>query len=390
MKMKKIALLLTITILAMSCFTGCSSVSTTTTATTAAATTTAAANTTAAATTAAATTVAEKENLLTVYSKIENKEATNKINRDSFKIDKVSQKYKIGYVAGTLGSAYFYVGPNATKTYLESLGCECLISDAKGDLATQVSQIENFITQKVDGIIINSCDPPAGVSAALQKAADAGIPVVAVDSMLDQNFNNYLAFIGSDNYNLGFSCGVYTAQYLKEKNGSVSGNACVLDGVEGNAVAKARYDGFWDGVKSVDPNNTLKEVSHLYGGSWTEEAGTKMAEDMLVANPKIDVMFGISDPFVTGALTAANRVNRNEMIMTAVDGQKAALKLLKDGTAIKCIAGQDPIGMGLIASNLILSYLENGTLPEAKILRIAPVVATSDNIDTIYNPNSEF
>lgn len=332
-----------------------------------------------------------EKSLVDDYATYETVEDDEFVNRDSFKpTAPVSKEYTIAYVAGNMASAYFYAGPTETKAYIESLGCKCLVSDANGDLATQVNQIENFITQGVDAIIINVVDPPSGVSEALQKAADAGIPVVAVDSMLDSNFNNYLAFVGSDNFALGFSCGVAAAEHLIEEYGEVTGTCGVFDGVEGNAVGKLIYDGFWAGVESVQADHSLKEVSHLYGGAWTEEAGLQMAEDMLVANEHLDIMFAISDPFLMGALTACERAGRDEMFMCGRDGDKAALKAIMDGTNVKFIAGQDPVGMGVIATNLILGYLENGALPEARVLRLAPIEANVDNIAEIYNPDSAF
>lgn len=329
--------------------------------------------------------------LLTAYAGISNDVAKDFVARDTFTPEgELSKEYTIAYVAGNMASAYFYAGPTETQKYIESKGAKCLVSDANGDLATQVNQIENFITQKVDAIIINVVDPPSGVSEALQKAADAGIPVVAVDSRLADGFENYLAFVGSDNYALGYSCGVNAANYLVDQYGEVKGTCCVFDGVEGNAVAKLIYDGFWDGVASVQDDHKLEEVSHLYGGAWTEEAGLQMAEDMLVANEHIDIMFAISDPFLIGALTACDRVDRHEMYMCGRDGDKAALKAIKDGTNIKFIAGQDPVGMGMIGADLVLSYLENGTVPENRLLYLAPVEANEENIDEVYDPDSAF
>lgn len=329
--------------------------------------------------------------LIADYASYETTESEEFVGRDTFTLQgDLSKKYTIAYVAGNMASAYFYAGPTETQKYIESLGCTCLVSDADADLATQVEQIENFITQGVDAIIINVVDPPSGVSEALQKAADAGIPVVAVDSALDDNFSNYLAFIGSDNYALGYSCGVHAAEYLVEQYGEVTGTCGVFDGVEGNAVAELIYEGFWDGVASVQEDHTLEEVSHLYGGAWTEEAGLQMAEDMLVANSHIDIMFAISDPFLIGALTACDRAGRSEMYMCGRDGDKAALKAIKDGTMVKFIAGQDPVGMGMIGTDLVLSYLENGTLPEARILHLAPVEASEENIDEVYDPDAAF
>lgn len=333
----------------------------------------------------------DENKLIADYASYKTEESEEFVDRNTFKLDtKPQKKYTIGYVAGNMASAYFYAGPTETQKYIESLGGECLIADANADLATQVNQIENFVTQGVDGIIINSVDPPSGVSEALQKATDAGIPIVAVDSMLDSNYDNYLAFVGSDNFALGYSCGVAAAEHLKEKYGEVTGTCGVFDGVEGNAVGELIYEGFWAGVESVQKDHTLEEVSHLYGGAWTEEAGLQMAEDMLVANEHIDIMFAISDPFLMGALTACERAGRDEMFMCGRDGDKAALKAILDGTNVKFIAGQDPVGMGMIATDLIFSYLENGTLPESRILRLAPIEADENNIQDIYDPDAPF
>lgn len=328
--------------------------------------------------------------LVADYGKIKDEEPTDYVNYDTFDVGEMKKDYKIGICVGTMGSAYFKVLPDRAKEVLESYGCEVLVADANADIATMVSQIENMITQGIDGLLINSVDPPSAVSEVLQKATDQGIAIVAVDSRLDSNYKNYLGMIGSDNFQLGFACGEYMANQLKEKKGTVEGTLCVLDGVEGNVVAKARYDGLWAGFESVDKDHKIVEVSHLYGGSWTEEAGVQMTEDMLVANPEIDLMFGISDPFVVGAMTAAQRAGRSEMIMGAVDGAKSALKLVSEGTNVEVIAGQDPMGMGEIGSKLLLSYLNNGTLPETRVMKIAPRVSTPETVSDYYDPNSNF
>ena len=332
----------------------------------------------------------ETRDLVSDYAKIKDEEPTGYVGYDTFDVGEMKKNYKIGICVGTMGSAYFKVLPDKAKEVLESFGCEVLVADANADIATMVSQIENMITQGVDGLLINSVDPPSAVSEVLQKATEKGIPIVAVDSRLDGNYKNYLGMIGSDNFQLGFACGEYMANKLKEKKGAVEGTLCVLDGVEGNVVAEARYKGLLAGFESVDKNHKIKEVSHLYGGSWTEEAGVQMAEDMLVANPEIDLMFGISDPFVVGATTAAQRAGRSEMIMGAVDGAKSALKLVSDGTPVEVIAGQDPMGMGEIGSKLLLGYLNNGTLPETRIMKIAPKVSTPESVSEFYDPNSAF
>ena len=328
--------------------------------------------------------------MLENYSKIKSGVDTGYVDYDAFKVGEVKSSLNIGVVVYTMGSAYFKALPDAAKNELELYGIEVLVADSQNDISRQVSQIENFISQKVDGIIVNAVDPPSSINIVLDKAAKAGIPVVAVDSRLDSNYNNYLGMVGSDNESLGFAVGEYMANYLKTTKGVVEGTLAVLDGVEGNAAALGRYNGLWKGFESVDPNHKIKEVSHLYSGAWTEEAGIQMAENMMVANKHLDLIFGISDPFVVGANSAAKRVGRSEMLMGAVDGAKSALKLINDGTPIKIIAGQDPVGMGVIGARLLLDYINNGTLPEYRVMKIAPKISSVENISETYDANAPF
>jgi ribose transport system substrate-binding protein len=332
--------------------------------------------------------VPAESDLLADYAKIGSEPAY--VEPEDFNVGQTAAGMKIGIAAGTVGSGFFKVIADTVQETLEANGVEVLLADANGSFEAQTKQIENFITQGVNGLVVNACDPPSAISEVLQKAADQGIPVVAVDSALDENFSNYLCVVGSDNYSLGFGVGEYIANQLKAEKGSVTGKAAVLDGVEGNAVAKARYDGFWDGVKSVDPENTLEEVSHLYGGAWTEEAGIQMAGDLFVAHPDVDVIFGISDPFCVAAAAEAQRAGIDGVMLCAVDGAKSAMKIIADGGAMKAIGLNDPVRMGKAAANALLSYINNGELPASRRSMLNPITATPENINELYNPNSPF
>lgn len=312
------------------------------------------------------------------------------VEPEDFEIGETAEGLTIGIAAGTVGSGFFKVIVDTCQETLEANGVKVLLADANGSFETQTKQIENFITQGVDGLVVNACDPPSAISEVLQKAAEQGIPVVAFDSALDANFDNYLCMVGSDNYSLGFGVGEYVANTMMAENGSVTGKVAVLDGVEGNMVAKARYDGFWDGIASIAADHTLEEVSHLYGGSWTEEAGIQMAGDLFVANPDVDVIFGISDPFCVAAAAEAERAGVDGVMLTAVDGAKSAMKIIADGGAMKAIGLNDPVRMGAGAASALLAYMNNGILPESKICKLNPITATPENIADLYNPDSPF
>ncbi len=332
-----------------------------------------------------------ERDLIADYAKITSDEKLH-IDPDEFVIGEGADQLTIGIAMGTIGSSFFKNLADAAKRVVEENGGIALVSDAGTSFETQVNQIEDFITQGVDGIIIDPCDPVASVESALDKAAEAGIPVVSADSSLSLDYTNCLGNYCSDNYAIGKQVGVYTAQRLIEKNGSVTGTVAVLDGVEGIIPAVARYDGFWDAIEEADPDHTLEEVCHLYGGSWTEEAGIQTAGDALVANPDVDVIFGIADPFVVAATAELERIGKLDsgVFLVACDGAKSALKLINDGGAVEAVGMNHPIWQGEGAASLMLSYLTTGYLPESRTIAPIPVAATPENISEIYDPNSSF
>ena len=105
--------------------------------------------------------------------------------------------------------------------------------------AKQTSQIENFITKKVDIILLNAVDTK-GIAAAVQQAKDAGIPVIAVDTNAEGGVD---ATVTSDNYQAGKLAGEYVIEQLGGK-----GKIAIIDGPPVSAVTD-RIKGFEDAIK---------------------------------------------------------------------------------------------------------------------------------------------
>jgi len=184
-----------------------------------------------------------------------------------------------------------------------------VFSDAAQDNSKQVSDVENFITQQVDLLII-SPNEAAPLTAVVKKAYDAGIPVIVLDRKVEGEA--FTQFIGADNVVIGKAAGEFVASYLGEEGGKV----VEIKGLEGATPQKERHDGFIEGISS-NPNI---EIIAAQSCDWLRDKAVTVMEAMLQANPEIDVVYGHNDPAAEGAYIAAKNAGREkEMIFIGID-----------------------------------------------------------------------
>ncbi|WP_112247045.1 substrate-binding domain-containing protein [Kribbella monticola] len=186
---------------------------------------------------------------------------------------------------------------------------EVKFADAAQDNAKQVADVENYITQQVDLLIIspNEAKP---LTAVVKKAYDKGIPVLVLDRKVEGDA--YTGFIGGDNVEIGTQAGKYIAEKLLPNGG----NVVELKGLAGATPQAERHEGFLAGIKE----NPKVKVIAAASGDWLREKGQAQMDALLKANPKIDVVFSHNDPMAEGAYLAAKAVGREkEMKFTGID-----------------------------------------------------------------------
>jgi ribose transport system substrate-binding protein len=197
-------------------------------------------------------------------------------------------------------------------------GFEIVFADAAQDNAKQVSDIENFLTQGVDLLIV-SPNEAAPLTDEINKVWNACIPVI----VLDRNITNqgYSMFIGANNVSIGQSAGEYVANWCKEKALSPC-NVIELRGLEGAPPAKDRGDGFREGIKS-NPDVTIIASQNA---DWLREKAVPAADAMLNANEKVDVIYGHNDPMTEGAYLAAQSAGKDlsQILFVGIDGLPTA------------------------------------------------------------------
>lgn len=176
------------------------------------------------------------------------------------------------------------------------------ITDAHQSSATQVSQVQNFIAQKVDALIV-SPNEPAPLAAAVQQACNAKIPVVVLDRSV--NTNCYTSFIGGDNVAAGKKAGDLAVKLLP--NG---GNVVELQGILSDQPQIDRDKGFREAIAA---NPKIKIVAHREA-KWLKEAATPIMQQWLSTFPKIGLVYSENDPMALGAYLAAAGANRAKQI----------------------------------------------------------------------------
>ncbi|GAA3222994.1 substrate-binding domain-containing protein [Nonomuraea helvata] len=183
------------------------------------------------------------------------------------------------------------------------------IADAKQSSATQVSQVQNFITQKVDALIVSPTEP-APLTAAVQQACDAKIPVIVLDRTV--NTDCYTAFIGGDNVLIGRKAGEEAVRLLP--NG---GNIVELRGIMSNQPQIDRDKGFREAIAA---NPKIKIIADREG-KWVKEQATPIMQQWLSQNQQIDLVYGHNDPMALGAYLAAQAAGKADKIkFVGIDG----------------------------------------------------------------------
>ncbi|OUS88548.1 substrate-binding domain-containing protein [Rhodococcus sp. NCIMB 12038] len=271
----------------------------------------------------------------------------------------------IGLAVANQQADFFNMIRQAVETSAEDQGFRLIVADAKGDADTQVSQIQNFITQEVDAIIYI----PAGATAATVPVRDAhaaGIPIVAVD----RNPQGAPAdsFIATDSIAAAKDLGDYVIDITRGQ-----GKVGVVQGQIGTTPEQARDEGF---TEALDSAPGMEQVAKQASQQWSQSEGFDITTDMLQAHPQINVMFGRADALALGAAAAARAAGRTDMTVVGFDGDIAGLEAVRDGRLAATVT-QPTYGMGALAVQSAKALIAGQPVPAEQLQQ--GLLTTRDN-----------
>lgn len=229
---------------------------------------------------------------------------------------------------------FYDIMVDAAKSWdADEAGAEVVFAQGKSgtDDEGEIAAIESMITQHVDAIAITPTSP--NVTDALQKAVDAGIPVVLIDNDIP-DWDGKTAVVATDNYAGGQLAGTW----LKE-NLPAGAKLAVLQGVLGNPSLDDRVDGMLD---------TLGDAATVVATTPTDCDQTKgldAGQDILTANPDLDAIYSACGPPLLGALEAIKSAGREGLITVGFDASPDEVAAIVAGTETASVA-QFPAKMG--------------------------------------------
>jgi ribose transport system substrate-binding protein len=292
--------------------------------------------------------------------------------------DTAGTKVKIGFSAPAADHGWMGAITNATKAEAAKYkDVELVVAEGTNDPNQQISQVETFINQKVDAIVLLPFDG-AALTAVATKAMDAGITVVNVDREFDSPFAARTTVLG-DNHGMGVSAGTYICNQLKGKKDAV---VAEIAGIDSLPLTQDRSKGFREALTDCG----LK-VNNRVAAKFTVESGEEAATNLLQAAPKIDAIWNHDDDQGVGVMAAIKNSGRKEFFVVGGAGSANVMRDIKAGnTPVRATViypstqGAD----GVRLARLLVQKKALGDLVEVEVPRTvklyAPVV-TKDNVD---------
>nr|MCW2728997.1 sugar transporter substrate-binding protein [Aeromicrobium sp.] len=308
-------------------------------------------------------------------------DAISKSNTDN---DKSGEKVVIGFSApaadhGWMGS----ITKSATTQAEQYDDIELKVAEGTNDVNLQISQVETFINDKVDAIVLLPFDGAAMTSVA-RKAMDAGIVVVNVDREFNSPFAARTTVLG-DNYGMGVSAGTFVCDDAAGKTGL---KVAEIAGIDSLPLTQDRSQGFSDALKACG----LK-VDNRVAAEFTVESGEKAASNLLQAAPKIDYLWNHDDDQGVGVLAAINNAGRDEFTMIGGAGSADVMEAIKaDNSVLKAtvVYPSTQAADGVKLARLLVQGKSLSDLAEIEVprmLKLAAPIVTKENVDT-YLPSA--
>jgi ABC-type sugar transport system substrate-binding protein len=244
------------------------------------------------------------------------------------------------------------------------------------DVQTGTEQLNTCIGQSPDGIVLWPLDPQAYIPG-LISAQDAGIPVVLINSPMDDEALEFVtSFTGPDTYNQG----VIAADLLNDLLGA-EGNVVIIAGQAGNGTTIGRTDGF---TERLDELGSSIEVLQIVNADFDQQKALEASRDLITRfGDDLDAVYANDDTMARGFIDAWAESGRSlddiPPIM-GINGQQDAFESIKAGQFFATIV-QSPREDGKLALNTIVSAAR-GEAVEARI-PIPLTTVTIDNVDDV-------
>ncbi|RJP63182.1 MAG: hypothetical protein C4539_16545 [Ignavibacteriales bacterium] len=267
--------------------------------------------------------------------------------------NKSSEKKSYKVIGVTLlkrGDIFYLDLEEALKKEAAKLNYEIIVTSADFDLGKQIAQIEDFISRKVDAIVVCPVDSK-GIGQGIIEANNANIPVFTADIAAQEG--KVVAHIASDNVAGGRLAGEYLAKVLNGK-----GKVAVVNQPAITSVLD-RVQGFKEAIQKYPEIILVADVN----GQGVRDRSLQVTSDVLQSNPDLNGIFGINDESALGALDAVQQLNKKDVAIVGYDATPPAADAIMKETSLKADVIQKPGLIGETTIQKIKDYFEGKQVP---------------------------
>jgi len=277
----------------------------------------------------------------------------------------------------------------AIKSALDAAGATYISADAQSSSSKQLSDVESMIAQGATALIILAQDSKA-ITPAVQAAADAGIPVVGYDRLIDDNRAFYLTF---DNVEVG------RMQARAVLAAQPSGNYVMIKGSPTDPNADFLRGGQQEILQSAIDSGAIKIVAEAYTDGWLPANAQRNMEQILTANDnKVDAVVASNDGTAGGVVAALTAQGMQGIPVSGQDGDHAALNRVALGTQTVSV-WKDARDLGRAAGEIAVELAKGTALSDIKgaalwtspsgteiwSMFLKPVPITKDNLSVVVD-----
>ncbi|MGV7245470.1 ABC transporter substrate-binding protein [Caballeronia sp. M23-90] len=267
-------------------------------------------------------------------------------------------------------ATYFNQMREGAQKQADKLGAKLIVFNANDVPSAQNNALDDYIQQKVDGIAVDAIDVN-GLRSSIKAAAAAGITVVGIDAVLPPGPQK--AQVGVDNAVGGKLIADYLAKYVQANLGGKArvGVVGALSSTIQNSRQKASIDEL---AKSPGIS-----IAGIVDGRNSQDVALSAAENLITANPDINVIYATGEPAMLGAIAAINAQGMNKKIK--VVGWDLASEVIRgiDNGVVLGVVQQDPAAMGRAAIQALNDVHEGKTVQTTISVPLA--VVTKANVD---------
>lgn len=281
------------------------------------------------------------------------------------------EKFTVGFSVSDITNPYWNTQVQGAQDKADEYGVELIVHDSRMDPTRELSALENWITQGVDGIMIAVIDAEASAPY-IDRAREAGIKVVAAIHPMETTPD---AFLTLDEYEFGYAAGLEAGQWIADNLEPDAKFAVLTEDVYAHVVHRA--DGIIDGVLENAPEARLAARQVTLN---TAEA-MNVSENILQAHPDLKVIQAVNDNSALGAYEAVQAAGRasDDFYIGGNDATPQALSLIAADTIYRMSVDINPYGSGQIEMEMMWNLLNDIDFETVQVVPLNPV--TIDNVD---------